>query len=144
MSSMSTNLHLQDESEPCVEIHNGGTSPNEYKTLEIGDYPARVTLFLSLEGYRHLLATFVGLARSLDEQARVDVEAHMLLVSDLKTVQDYNIQNDALETLMNRVLNVAYEKHSGFDDTCVGCGRVRGLEHLDDCAIGEAEARIKE
>ena len=142
MSSISTNVHIRDTLEPRVEIRNGGTSPDEYKILEIGEYPNTVTVFLSLEGYRHLLTTFIGLAGSLDEQDKVDVEAHMLLVSELKTMQDYSVVNVGLETLMKRVLSVAYERHVGLDDTCVGCGTVRGLTHLNDCAIGEAEKQV--
>ena len=142
MPSTSTNVHIRDTLEPRVEIHDGGTSPNEYKILEIGEYPNIVTVFLSLEGYRHLLTTFIGLAGSLDEQDKVDVEAHMLLVSELKTMQDYSVINVGLETLMKRVLSVAYERHVGLDDTCVGCGTVRGLTHLNDCAIGEAEKQV--
>ena len=132
MPSTSTNVHIRDTSEPRVEIHNGGTSPNEYKILEIGEYPNIVTVFLSMEGYRHLLTTFIELAGSLDEQDK----------SDLKTMQDYSVINVGLETLMKRVLSVAYERHVGLDDTCVGCGTVRGLTHLNDCAIGEAEKQV--
>ena len=142
MPSISTNVHIRDTSEPRVVIHNGGTSPDEYKVLEIGEYPNIIAVFLSLEGYRHLLTTFIGLAGSLDEQDKVDVEAHMLLVRDLKTMQDYSVINVGLETLMKRVLSVAYERHVGLDDTCVGCGTVRGLTHLNDCAIGEAEKQV--
>ena len=55
-----------------------------------------------------------------------------------KAMREY--ENREINALLKQVVSVAYEQ----DNTCKGCGIVRGLEHLGDCAIGQAEARVKE
>ena len=112
MASPTINIHLDDTLTTMFSEFDDMTPMVLAMTLGLENYPYMATIFFRDNAYAKL-------KEAMSEYERREV----------------NI-------LLKKVLSVAYEKHVGLDDTCVGCGTVRGLTHLNDCAIGEAEKQV--